>query len=54
MKILRQHGWTLDRVSGSHYVFEKSGLRPVPVPYHGSKDLGDFAKEILKEAGITV
>jgi predicted RNA binding protein YcfA (HicA-like mRNA interferase family) len=54
MKILKQHGWTLDRVSGSHYVFEKSGLRPVPVPYHGSKDLGDFAKEILKEAGITV
>ncbi|WP_373604426.1 type II toxin-antitoxin system HicA family toxin, partial [Treponema endosymbiont of Eucomonympha sp.] len=27
MKILKQHGWTLDRVSGSHYVFEKSGLR---------------------------
>jgi predicted RNA binding protein YcfA (HicA-like mRNA interferase family) len=54
MKILRQHGWTLDRISGSHYVFEKSGLRPVSVPYHGNKDLGDFAKEILKEAGIKI
>jgi predicted RNA binding protein YcfA (HicA-like mRNA interferase family) len=55
MKILKQNGWVLDRISGSHYIFVKEGsLRPVSVPYHGNKDLGIFAKEILKEADINL
>lgn len=36
------------------YFVKKGCLRPIPVPYHKGKDnnLGDFAKEILKEANI--
>ncbi|WP_461245868.1 type II toxin-antitoxin system HicA family toxin [Treponema sp. R6D11] len=52
MNILKKNGWKLDRISGSHHVFEKVGCRPVAVPYHGNKDIGNFAKIILKEAGI--
>ncbi len=53
IKILKKHGWKLDRVRGSHHVFTKDGvLRLVVVPVHGNTDLGKFADDILKEAGI--
>lgn len=51
--ILKKHGWKLDRVRGSHHVFVKEGIRrPAVVPVHGNTDLGRFADDILKEAGI--
>lgn len=50
--ILRNNGWKLDRTEGSHHIFVKEGRRPVPVPMHGAKDIGNLAKRILKEAGI--
>jgi predicted RNA binding protein YcfA (HicA-like mRNA interferase family) len=53
MDILRANGWILDRINGSHHVFVKTGCRPVSVPLHGNKDIGNFAKRILKEAGIS-
>ena len=52
MKILKENGWVLDRITGSHYIFEKDGCRPIPVPVHSNKDLGIKGKEILKQAGI--
>jgi len=52
MKILKDNGWELVRVSGSHHVFEKFGCRSLPVPLHGNKDIGHLAKIILKQAGI--
>ena len=55
MKVLKKNGWKLDRIESSHHIFKKEGHnRSVPVPYHKGKDsdLGFFAKEILKEAGI--
>ena len=52
MKILKANGWELNRITGSHHIFEKDGCRPVPVPVHGNKDLGIKGKQILKEAGI--
>ena len=51
-KKLKEHGWTLDRIRGSHHIYVKEGFRSVPVPFHGNKDLGILAKVILKEAGI--
>jgi predicted RNA binding protein YcfA (HicA-like mRNA interferase family) len=54
VKIMQDNGWTLDRIEGSHHVMTKDGMRSVPVPIHGNKDLGDFAKKILRQAGITV
>ena len=55
MKILKKNGWKLVRINSSHRIFVKEGSdRPVPVPFHKGKDdnLGDFAKDILKEANI--
>lgn len=52
IRIMQQHGWTLDRISGSHHVMVKEGRRSVPVPVHGKEDLGVRALKILKQAGI--
>jgi len=52
MKVLKDNGWQLDRINGSHHVFVKPGHRTVSVPLHGNKDIGHLAKIIMKEAGI--
>ena len=52
MQILKDNGWVLERISSSHHIFSKQDCRPVPVPYHGNKDLGILAKRILKQTGI--
>ena len=52
MKILKANGWDLERITGSHHVFYKPGCRPIAVPFHGNKDIGNLAKKILKQAGI--
>jgi predicted RNA binding protein YcfA (HicA-like mRNA interferase family) len=49
---LKTNGWTLDRINGSHHVFVKAGCRPVAVPLHGNRDIGNLAKRILREANI--
>ena len=38
MKRLKQHGWGLDRIKGSHHIFIK-GSKTIPVPVHGNKDI---------------
>ena len=51
-KLLHEDGWTLLKVEGSHYKFNKDGKRLV-VPDHGNKALGiGLVSEILKQAGI--
>jgi predicted RNA binding protein YcfA (HicA-like mRNA interferase family) len=35
---LRDAGWVLDRIRGSHHIFVKDG-RICPVPIHGNADL---------------
>jgi len=52
MDILKKNGWKFDRVNGSHHIFVKDGYRSVAVPQHGTKDMGNLARRILKEAGI--
>jgi len=53
-KKFEEHGWVLDRIKGSHYVYAKEGRRSIPIPFHGGNgDLGNLGKRILKEAGIT-
>ena len=54
VKMLEEYGWKFDRIKGSHHVFIKEGCRPIPVPFHGNGDLGNFGKDILKEAGIKI
>jgi predicted RNA binding protein YcfA (HicA-like mRNA interferase family) len=51
--VLKEYGWVLDRVKGSHHIFIKPGKRSVPVPIHGSKDLPKgLIKAILRQAEI--
>lgn len=39
-RIIEQRGWSLLRVSGSHYIYGKSGsIVRLSVPIHGSKPL---------------
>lgn len=53
ISILKQHGWVHTSTRGSHYKMEKEGFRSVPVPVHGSKDLGiGLIKAIEKQTGI--
>ena len=53
IKIMKQDGWILDRISGSHHVMIKEDRRSIPVPVHGSKDLPKgLVSAILKQAGI--
>ncbi|SUJ19245.1 YcfA-like protein [Sphingobacterium spiritivorum] len=45
-------GWNLIRISGSHYIYEKDG-RTYPIPYHGSKEIGEgLRKKIMKDLGL--
>ncbi len=52
VKLLKQNGWQLDRISGSHHIMVK-GNRTISVPVHGKKELGKgITQAILKKAGI--
>jgi predicted RNA binding protein YcfA (HicA-like mRNA interferase family) len=52
IKLLKKHGWELDRISGSHHVLVK-GNKTLTVPVHGKKDLKKGTLEaLLKEGGL--
>lgn len=39
-KILEQHGWRLQRISGSHYIYENDGVEAIAVvPVHANRDM---------------
>lgn len=51
VKVLKENGWLLDRIKGSHHIMVKEGRRAIPVPVHGSKDLPKgLVKAILNQA----
>ncbi len=40
IEFLKEHGYQLDRIKGSHHVFYNEKTKhSVPVPIHGNKDL---------------
>ncbi len=53
-RILERHGWTLIRVKGSHYAFQKSvNPQTIVVPVHGNKDLKvGIQRAIMKDAEL--
>jgi predicted RNA binding protein YcfA (HicA-like mRNA interferase family) len=52
-KLLEEHGWLLDRISGSHHIMIRDGSRSIPIPVHGSTDLPKgLVNSIMKQAGI--
>jgi predicted RNA binding protein YcfA (HicA-like mRNA interferase family) len=50
---LEEHGWVLDRISGSHHIMIKEDCRSIPIPIHGTTDLPTgIVNAILKQAAI--
>jgi predicted RNA binding protein YcfA (HicA-like mRNA interferase family) len=51
---LKAAGWTVRRVSGSHYIMTRDG-KSVPVPVHGNHDLspGTLAA-IARQSGVPI
>ncbi len=45
-------GWQFHHAAGSHYFYEKDGKLSMPIPFHGSKEIGaGLANKLLKEYG---
>jgi len=53
-KALEHHGWTLDRINGSHHVFVKEGERPISIPVHKGRVKPVYVRKIEKVLGITI
>ena len=52
LKLLRQNGWTVARIKGSHFRLKK-GNKSTTVPVHSNKDIDKgLLEEILKFAGL--
>jgi len=53
-KLLEQRGWRLARITGSHYIYIKSGrLERISIPIHGNTRLKTgLLKHLMKIAGI--
>ena len=52
LRRLRENGWKLDRIHGSHHIMVK-GHQTLSVPVHGKKDLPTgLLRKLLKEAGL--
>lgn len=52
VRLLLDHGWTIDRIHGSHYIMVK-GSQTVTVPVHGNQDLKPgLLNAILKQTGL--
>ena len=53
-KALEDHGWVLDRVSGSHHIYTHPDGGRVTVPVHANKDLKTGTQRgIMRDAGLT-
>lgn len=54
VRLLLERGWSLKRVSGSHYIFAKAGHPEIlSVPVHGNTDLkSGLQRKLMQIAGI--
>lgn len=51
-RLLESHGWTLNRISGSHHLFVKAGERPISIPVHRGQVKHVYLREIKKRLGV--
>ena len=47
-KMLKDAGWRLDRISGSHHIFVKSGSTAIVIPVHHGKVKPAYVRQIQK------
>ena len=53
-RLLEQNGWKLQRISGSHHIYAKSGERKVlSIPVHGNRNLKPgLASRLARDANL--
>ena len=51
VKLLRENGWKLDRISGSHHIMIKNG-KSLSVPVHNTDMKLGTLNKLLKDAGL--
>lgn len=52
VKLLMKEGWTVDRISGSHYIMVKNG-KTISIPVHAGKAIPTgLLNKLLKQAGL--
>jgi mRNA interferase HicA len=50
---IKKCGWLFSHAEGSHYFYLKDGVLSPPIPFHGSKEIGEgLRKKIYKEMGL--
>lgn len=51
VKLLRENGWQLDRINGSHHIMIKNG-KSLSVPVHNTDMKPGTLNKLLKDAGL--
>jgi predicted RNA binding protein YcfA (HicA-like mRNA interferase family) len=52
-RVLEHHGWTLERISGSHFIFRKEGeARHISIPVHGGRVAPGYLKRLARDHGV--
>ena len=51
IKLLKKHGWRVDRIRGSHYVMKKNSQTEV-IPVHNTDIPIGLVNAILKRTGL--
>jgi len=53
-RMLESHGWSLQRVNGSHHIYAKAGTPVrISVPIHGNESLKvGLQRHLMKLAGL--
>lgn len=51
IKIMKENGWTIKRIKGSHYVMEKDGEIEI-IPFHNKDLKRGLEQSILKRLGL--
>ena len=51
VKLLRENGWKLDRISGSHHIMIKDG-KSLSIPVHNTDMKIGTLNKLLKDAGL--
>ena len=51
LKLMKENGWTIKRIKGSHYIMEKDGEIEI-IPYHAKDLKKGLELSILKRLGL--
>lgn len=51
LKLLKQNGWNVRRIQGSHHILEKHG-ETISLPVHGKDIKPGLFNSIMKRAGL--